>query len=399
MASVVNPGWIAYVGPFYFPWGQPGSRRVYGIAQSLAEGGQKVSVGCGTAEPRELIHVDNSRGGGNISYIGLGELPPPSASVASKLVQLLVYQGVRTVDWLDAQPIKPSHVILYGGYAQYMFRLLPWCRRQRVSLIVDVVEWYDARQLNGGFFGPFHISAKVALHIQFAKSDGIIAISSYLADYYRQRGCPVIRIPPTLDTVEVQVRPPSAARSSDELTLVYAGTPGKKDLLENVIRGVMMADPKGERLRLVVLGPTIEQVQSLRGGKVLPSFVQVLGRVPQQDVGKIVRESDFSVLLREPLRFTQAGFPTKFVESVANGTPVIANITSDLGHYLRDSIEGLVAQDHSAEAFAAALGRALRLKPEERMRMRQAARGQAERSFDYRNFTESLKGFLRETHR
>lgn len=384
------------MGPFLFPWGQPGSRRVYGIARSLADGGHDVVVGCGSAEPRELTCIGDSGGEGSISYIGLCELPPSGEWAISKLAQLIFYQGARTVDWLDAQPIKPSHIVLYGGYAQYMFRLLPWCRQNAVPLVIDVVEWYDHRHMQGGFLGPFHISAKLALRLQFPKSDGIIAISSYLADYYRSRGCPVVRIPPTLDEDEVEVRLPPVARTSQELTLVYAGTPGKKDLLENVIRGVMMANPEGERIRLLVLGPTVEQLRSLREGKALPSFVQVLGRVPQQDVGKIVQESDFSVLLREPLRYAQAGFPTKFVESIANGTPVIANITSDLGEYLHDSVEGLVAKDYSAEAFAQALGRALRLNSDERMRMRQSARLQAERSFDYRNFTDTLREFFEE---
>ena len=37
--------WVAVVGPFLFPWGQPGSRRVCGIARSLADAGYRVIVG------------------------------------------------------------------------------------------------------------------------------------------------------------------------------------------------------------------------------------------------------------------------------------------------------------------------------------------------------------------
>jgi glycosyltransferase involved in cell wall biosynthesis len=391
---MLNSDWIAYIGPFLFPWGQAGSRRVYGVARSLAEGGYHVVVGCGASEPGELKHLECQDGDARLSYIGLSELPRLGASSTSKLAQLILRQGARTISWLDAQPTKPSHVVLYGGYAQYMFRLLPWCRRNRVPLIVDVVEWYDPRHMQGGFFGPFHISTKIALRVQFPKSDGIIAISSYLADYYCRRGCPVVRIPPTLDLKHVGVNYHTGALAFKPLTLVYAGTPGKKDLLRNAIRGVEMADPQAKRIRLLILGPTREEVCSLQGSKKLSPFVEVLGRVNQPDVAKIIQESDFSILLRESLRFAQAGFPTKFVESIASGTPVIANITTDLRDYLHDGIEGLICPDHTAEAFAQTLDRALVLTQEERNQMRKAARRQAERSFDYRNYTKSLKAFF-----
>ena len=35
-------------------------------------------------------------------------------------------------------------LILYHGYTPFVIRLLKWCRKNRVPLIADVVEWYDA---------------------------------------------------------------------------------------------------------------------------------------------------------------------------------------------------------------------------------------------------------------
>jgi glycosyltransferase involved in cell wall biosynthesis len=386
--------WIAYVGPFLFPWGQPGSRRVCGIARSFADAGYDVVVGSGGAEPPRPAILDEGEEPGSITYLGLGEVPPPGTSLVNKSLQLFMHWGAKTVAWLDSQTNKPSHIVLYGGSAQYMFRLLPWCRRNNVPLIVDVVEWYDARQMTGGFFGPFHISAKIALHYYYPKCDGIIAISSYLAEHYRKHGCPVVTVPPTLDVKNHSLIFHDDADQS-RLTLVYAGTPGKKDLLTNIICGIARIDANGGRVRLLVMGPTLEQVKQLLNGSEPPAFVQVLGRIPQTEVAKIVQQSDFSVLLREPLRFAQAGFPTKFVESMSNGTPVIANLTSDLGMYLTDGINGLICRDHSAEAFAETLQRATLLSPDVRKEMRNAARKEAERSFDFRSHTMLMNSFLK----
>lgn len=386
--------WIAYVGPFPFPWGQAGSRRMYGVARSLAAAGHTVVVGSGDSEPRSEVLLERTEHQGSIRYIGLGESPAADASIVEKTIRIFWFWGLRTVEWLDAQPVKPSHIIVYGGSAPYMLRLLPWCRKNGVRIIADVVEWYDPRQMTGGVLGPFNISAKIALRYLYPKCDGIVAISSLLANHYGSLGCPVIRVPPTLDVYGSVPGDRGSSDDPDTLTLVYAGTPGKKDLLGNVIAGVARVDPLGSRLKLLVIGPSIEQVRGLLAGQEIPPAVHVLGKVAQSEVTQYVRASDFSVLLREPQYFANAGFPTKFVESMACGVPVIANLTSDLGLYLHDGVEGLVCKDHSVDAFSVALGKALNLSVEQLVAMRVAARQQAERSFDSSVYSESLSAFM-----
>jgi len=383
--------WIAYVGPFSFPWGQAGSRRVYGIARSFVECGFDVVVGAGHLETfGRTVDPDCAA----IIYENIGEQPCASATPAQKAYQILLNSGRNTVDWLDAMPSRPSFVVTYGAGAAFMHRVAGWCKRNNVPVIADVVEWYDGSHMRGGYFGPFHISAKVAMHHYYRKCDGVIAISQYLADFYR-RACPhVVRIPPTLDVSSVQLNSVPDRDVSCPLRLIYAGTPGRKDLLAVVINGISRIDPTGQRVVLEVLGPTHQQVLNLLGSAQLPPFVMVAGMVPQASIFESLQRADFSVLLREPQRFANAGFPTKFVESFANGVPVIANFTSDLSLYLRDGIEGIVCASPSANDFAEALQRALALTPNQLQFMRISARQQAEVSFDYRNYVSDLSEFL-----
>ena len=96
---------------------------------------------------------------------------------------------------------------------------------------------------------------------------------------------------------------------------------------------------------------------------------------------------------------TEAGFPTKFVESLACGVPVIANLTSDLARFLRDGQEGLVCSGYSAADFSEVLERASKLRSSELTEMRQAARRTAESAFDYRNYTDTLRTLIERTRR
>lgn len=396
---MIKDTWVAYVGPFLFPWGQAGSRRVYGIAKSLVESGVKVIVAGGSHEPAALAALeDGAVSGGSLWHIGLGELPRPGSSYPVKVWKLFVDSGARTVKWLSAMPTKPTHLVVYGQSAPFMLRVFRWCRRNDVKIIVDIVEWYDPSQMKGGRFGPFYISAKLAMHFFFPRCDGIIAISSLLAEHYSAKMCKVIRIPPTLDVQRVALVPQGQRKSRPRrLELVYAGTPGKKDLLRSIALGIAEVDPHGTHVHLVVLGPSQEEVGEILGGSEAPAFMDVLGMVPQIDVAEVLASADFSVLLRAPLRFAQAGFPTKFVESMASGTPVIGNLTSDLGKYFHDGVEGLVCKDHSPNAFADTLRRALSLSSAELNAMKVAARNRAINSFDFRVYSRALRNFIENT--
>jgi len=387
--------WIAYVGPFPFPSGVAGSRRMLGVARSFADAGFHVVVGSGEPSPRQITSLDDAGSSASIAHIGLGESPASEASALQKAARIFWAWGRRTAVWLEAQPAKPACVVVYGGGAPYMLRLLPWCRRHGVPLVADVVEWYDPRQMTGGRFGPFNLSAQWALRGLYPRADGVIAISRYLENHYSRGGRPVVRVPPTVDVYGVEPGAGSDRANGGKLRLVYAGTPGKKDLLRNVIEGVAAVDPDGTRLELTVLGPTRDDMGLMLGGRPLPPSVRAVGRIEQAAVGAYIGTADFSVLLREPARFSNAGFPTKLVESMAHGTPVISNLTSDIELFLHHGEEGLVCEDWSVRAFANALRQALALQPGQLAAMRHAARRQAERSFDYREYSAALSGFVR----
>ena len=355
------------------------------------ECGFDVVVGAGQWETSGVT-VDRDCSG--IIYENIGENPKPSDTPARKAFQVLVASGRKTVAWLDAIPSHPRFVVTYGAGAAFMQRIAAWCKKNNVPLIADVVEWYDGSHMRGGYFGPFHVNAKLAMHHYYRRCDGVIAISQYLADYYR-RSCPhVIRVPPTLDVTSVRLEVNTQRDTSDPLRLIYAGTPGKKDLLAAVVNGISRVDPSGQKVVLEVLGPTRKQVQQLLGGAQVPPFVMVAGMVPQASIHEKLQRADLSVLLREPQRFANAGFPTKFVESLANGVPVIANLTSDLALYLHDGSEGIVCASSSEEDFAAALRRLLSWPRGRWQAMHACARQRAEASFDYRNYVAELSGFL-----
>lgn len=393
--TVPHKEWIAYCGAIPFPTGWSASRRAYGIARTLTSAGYHVVFISSVALKDKPLEILCDEDKGTLSCVGLNERPPQNASILIKAACSLFLAGKRIVEYLEDQPTKPTHVIMYQGYLPHMLRLASWCRRNDVALISDVVDWYDASHLPGGFWGMHNINAKLALRFAYTKCNGVIAISSYLEDYYNKYGVKTIRIPTTLNLDSIEKEFHLKNHKNDHLiSLIYAGsTQQGKDLIENIIRGLILVDPKGEHFKLTLLGPSRDEIHTLIKTEI-PHFIDFITTVPQTEVANFIGKMDFSVLLRKPLRYAQAGFPTKFAESLACCTPVIANITSDIGMYLKDGIEGIVCSDYSPSAFADSLKRVLELSTSERKAMRYSARVMAEKYFDYRQYAEPMRSFI-----
>lgn len=387
--STVRKPWVAYVGPFPYPEGAAASQRVFGISQSLVLAGYEVVVVSGAGKAgtsgKPVSQVEG------IAYV---QLPERIAEHWPRPLRRLRYawMGGRTLEWLQTQPVPPAAVILYSGYTPYLQRLMPWCRRHKVPLLFDAVEWYEPDGRLGYLTSPYQWNIEWAMRRLIPKLDGVIAISSYLAEHYRQRGLPVALVPPTTSRIGNDQWQPD-----DTLRLCYAGAPGAgKDDLRAVLQAVGVLANKGVRIRLTVAGPCPEEVLRMCGGNVsgCPSWLALLGHLPQATARELVATSDFSILLRRPSRVAQAGFSTKFVESVACGTPVICNLTSDLGHYLRDGENGFVCDSMQPDSVVAAIERAAMLSLDEMRAMRGAALAMAREAFHPGRHAEAMRSLL-----
>ncbi len=182
--------------------------------------------------------------------------------------------------------------------------------------------------------------------------------------------------------------------------LLYAGLPGRKDLLREILVALAsLAPDERARIEFRLLGPTKQELIKLLGRSasllnVLAHTVKPMGRVPRHEVLDELQKAHFTVLLRPDKRYANAGFPSKVPESLAAGAPVLLNLTSDLGEYLDDGTAALPVHGCSAVEVAKAIRRALQLGPAELHEFRRCARAKAEQYFDYRLYLDSFETYL-----
>jgi len=390
--------WVAYVGPVNFPDGGAAARRILGNAKALVLAGYQVVI----------VSGQQPDGKGETSEIAPGiycvSVNERDAEHLPKALRYFRYvlMGARSRAWLSAQPDLPTAVILYSGYSPYVLQFMGWARRRGVALMFDAVEWYTSSNLLRFMASPYLWNTEFAMRFLIPKLDGIVSISRALEHYYLGRNLPVVRLPPLFDPDETRSSIPSVHKSS-LLRLVYSGSPGRKDLIDTVIEAVLRCDASSGQVRLEIAGLSEAELRDRpplrkRGG-VIPNCLIAHGRVSHTRSMELIGNADFTVFLRHVNRVSTNGFPTKFVESLARGTPVIANLTSDLAEHLVDGQTGLVCTEPTVASLDKALERALSLDYEARRALREGARREAERSFSYKVHAVSFGRLIDKLHR
>ena len=386
---------VAYVTPFGVRDGSASAQRIFGMARTFQQAGHQVVIGAGD---HPGLRAAASGPDDASETHALGELPPADWRAPQKALRVLSWGGP-TVRWLDRMQPQPDAIVVYGGSTPYMRRLIPWCRARAIPIVVDAVEWYESSHLPGGALGPFSLTNALAMRWYYPKARNVIAISRFLEHHYEERGCLVVRVPPTRDVGRTPVR---LDERQGPLRLAYAGVPGRKDLIDRVVQGVIEIN-RGHpvpHVEFTIAGPSADDVMSMpslraTGFKALPPWLTAYGRISPPEVNALLRGADFMPLLRPRERYSAAGFPTKVTESLAAGTPIICNLTGDLADYLVDGHEALLCSDSSSASFADALERAVALPVAQRTAMRMHARRRAEASFDYHNYVGEVERFLR----
>ena len=380
---------VAYVGPYLSVGSDdPGLQRALGISRALTSFGARVQIAGGDHSPAK----DDVLAPG-MTATSLGEVSPSDLGRLRKGAQRAAW-GRRTVEWLRARSPRPDVVIIYGGGALFAGRVLRWARAHGVATIVDCVEWHDGGHQPLGRWGPVAMDFEIAMTRVYQRAGNVICISSLLQEHFTRQGCSALLVPPTTDVQQLSwcVEPTNVGPS---LRFAYAGTPGKKDLIKVVIEGLRLADPSGRVCRLDIAGMTTDDVADLSlGGDGIPQSIHAHGRLPRSRALELVSGAHYTCLLRHDARYAHAGFPTKVVESLAVGTPVMTNRTSDLGAYIRDGETGFIIEEASADSFADSVRDALSVSPATYLAMRRAARAEAEAHFDFRGYAPALRDFI-----
>ncbi len=376
---IITTGW--------FPEGEAGSVRLMMVGKALVAGGYDVTVLC-----RGKLNDSGTVAG--IRYVSLRNL------VGNKLIAGFDYLRFPTKikKYLNKNREPLYGIYIYNAHIEVFEYCKRFCKKHGIKLFHDCVEWYSPENYKGGEKSKAYKTKNRINTEVIDDSFKIIAISKYLENYFASKKIETLRLPILCDCTE---RTTSKKENGKMLTLFYGGFPGRKDNIGNILdAALLLSEEERRKLRIVWVGPTkralVEKAEfPEKTIDQCAAFLDIKGKMPRAQLLQLMEEADFALLVRDAsLRYAKAGFPSKVVEALANATPMLCNLSSDLDEYLVDGYNAILAKDHTPEALAEAMRRALNLTANEKNIMSRNALETAKDRFDYRAYVEELGSFL-----
>lgn len=216
-------------------------------------------------------------------------------------------------------------VFLYNMPSIPFYVILKECKRKNIKVISDTTEWYDTKN-----FPPFlkiikKIDTSIRMRSLNKKVDGLILISDFLYNFYKNSHIPMIKVYPIMDySLGDNCCYSETSSDKHKITFGYIGnnTKGKDDI--DTILPIIANNPL---LNLIYCGqPSAQSVKLYHKN---PNIL-FLGKMDHAELVEYFKNIDFNIVVRKKTRANDAGFPTKFAESICYGVPVICNDFSDV---------------------------------------------------------------------
>lgn len=333
---------VLYTGAFRFPDQDAAAFRVLSVAELFKSSGSNV-VFAGWENDYQGMkqYVYKEYNCFSQNEFRSGEINP-----IRRLLGFL-FRGHKTAKWIWNNRENFDVVVAYNPTVFFSLILLLIRKLAPFKVVLDSTEWYESAHLPGGRFGLAAFENWVRMNFVYKLFSNAICISSYLEKHLLVKNS--IRIPPLLpeDNAITLDRPDINAG----VNLIYAGEIGKKDRLVALIASLPEIQEKIRiRIQIHVVGMSWNDLSVLirrnnLNPNYLSSFVLCYGRLTRHEVLRLYSICHFSVLFRDFKRYALAGFPTKAMESLASGCPIITNATGDLSNFLENGANAFIVQE------------------------------------------------------
>ncbi len=372
----------------FFPRGDAGANRVLYIAKAMQEKGWEpivISIGSTSVEyysKEEQKYVYDG--------IEFRNIECKTNGVPQKIERML-FNGSKTIQILKKyQLTKNDKVLIYSSTAPYTQAVLNYAKKVGASVALDIVEWHQSFQFQYGAADIRYLSFKKCFDQLTIKAKNVVAISSFLAQHFTQKGCNVLTFPIYIEAKSDYVYKPE----NSVLNFIYPGNPYRKDSLENMLEGIAaLSSEEQSQIRLHLTGVKRNMLEKAVPGKeslLDTDCVKIHGFMEYQKLMELYESVDFALIARPDNTVTKANFPSKVPELMNRGIPVLINDIGDISKYVHDGEDAILIESATPEAVTDALRKCLKMSVQQRKEMHDKAFFNAKNNFDYHKSAKML---------
>lgn len=336
---------------FTFPQGEAATNRVHSYGKGLVSNGKNVHVICFGNDYTEYMdgEVDGIR-----YYHPFGQKKKSKRFIVRNWKKVKKYfRTFMLVRRLNRQE-KVSSIIVYSGLPGTF--LFAWLMTRIIgSRLLQEVSEHPLRYYQSGTIRKKMGFLK--LNVESALTDGILCISHFLIDFYKERGFPerrLILIPSTADPYRFNIR------TDRPLPYQYIGYFGgltfQRDNVDLLVKAYARIADKFPELHLVMGGPVHgnekNKIAELATELGIREKLNLLEYMPREEIINYIVNSEILVMVRANDLKAQASFPSKLTEYLATGKPVISVNVGEISDYLTDGINAYLVDPGDEKTMA-----------------------------------------------
>jgi glycosyltransferase involved in cell wall biosynthesis len=287
---------------------------------------------------------------------------------------------------------------VYGEINIENFPFVLYARKIGYRIIFDVVEDFYYIGKNSHLLSRFKYQtsrwlSKYMKHL----ADGVIVISAHLCKKFEESLAGRVPVHLLPISVDLENHPHVKTGMDNPVRILYAGSFGDKDAVENLIEAFEVICLKHENTELVLTGLGTENRMAAIMNRISRSSysrrIHYLGFLDDEDYYQVIGNCDIPCMIRDSSGYANAGFPYKLGEYLATGNPTVASNVGDIGMYLSDHSTAFLVEPGSVPALTRALCYILDHQ-DEALVVGRAGRDVAEKHFDKRHLGKELLRFL-----
>lgn len=269
--------------------------------------------------------------------------------------------------------------------------LLLFCSRYPIFCEVN-----EVRRYSSGSTG----SIRDRLYCQildrtYRRYKGVVFISRNIQEYYASKVRKSIVVP-ILSDCDHPFAPSSGLDTFDFVFLGSVSFP--KENLNELLEGFIMFVKEHQDARLLLYGILTDankrRLEEFIEKTNASENIQYRGTLPHENVCNVLSSAGALVLPRANNKQNYYGFSTKLSEYAVSGTPIVMTNTGVVADYFQDGVNCLMCDGYDRNAFKIKFDELAQMSVAEKQQMAENAYRVAQNRFDYRIYSETLKGFL-----
>ena len=337
---------------FTFPEGQAATNRVATYAKGLMEHGITVNVIVMMCVYKEQ-HTGVSDG---IPYFHSFEHKQRSGSFFVRRWRIFK-KYLHTYSLLRKLNRQEKIVAINVWTTLFHTHMFCWlmARVLGAKLVRECSE-HPLREHQGGFINRRIGVIKTKIETRFC--DGILCISKYLINFFKENGVKdekLFLLPSTVDPTRFSIR------GEKPLNSPYIGYFGSltffRDSIDVLIRAFARFNPGHPSVKLVLGGFFSSEEQEKKTRNLIQELniaqnVMILDYLDRQEVLKNIVHADVLVMARSKDLESSASYPSKLTEYLSTGVPVVSVKVGEITEYMEDHVNSYLVEAGDDVAMA-----------------------------------------------